>query len=277
MKAVRGEEHGTSHKVEFTWDNASVSWAEILDIVGELPIPPYLNRDTEESDLERYQTVYALKRGSVAAPTAGLHFTDIVIDNLTKKGIEIEKICLHVGAGTFLPVKSEYIVDHKMHFEPFEITKSFLLKILQSLDNKDIVAVGTTSARTLESLYYLGVQCIRNGKPGFVEQWEPYNSQFEISTKDSIEALINWMDTMELSSFKTKTGIIIVPGFKFRIINRLITNFHQPQSTLLLLISAFIGSDWRRVYEYALSNNFRFLSYGDSSILTKNSSLNVID
>jgi S-adenosylmethionine:tRNA ribosyltransferase-isomerase len=262
--------------IRFSW-NTGIPFSAVIEHCGKIPIPPYLNRDTEESDLERYQTVYALKRGSVAAPTAGLHFTDIVIDNLTKKGIEIEKICLHVGAGTFLPVKSEYIVDHKMHFEPFEITKSLLLKILQSLDNKDIVAVGTTSARTLESLYYLGVQCIRNGKPGFVEQWEPYKSQFEISTKDSIEALINWMDTMELSSFKTKTGIIIVPGFKFRIINRLITNFHQPQSTLLLLISAFIGSDWRRVYEYALSNNFRFLSYGDSSILTKNSFLNVID
>jgi len=239
-----------------------------LDICGRIPIPPYLNRDTEELDIERYQTLYARIKGSVAAPTAGLHFTDEVLQAVDNAGIERCEVCLHVGAGTFVPVKSEYIADHKMHTEPFEVTKSFLLKLSDLKECAKVIAVGTTSTRTLESLYFLGVQCIEKGEPGAVRQWEPYEKDYNYTLKESIGALIEYLERKNLEKLVARTGIIIVPSYKFRVVDVLVTNFHQPQSTLLLLISAFMGGDdWKKVYNYALDNDFRFLSYGDSSLL----------
>ena len=227
----------------------------------------YLNRDTEELDLERYQTLYARIKGSVAAPTAGLHFTEEVLEAVSAAGVEREQVCLHVGAGTFVPVKSEYISDHKMHTEPFEVTKDFLLKLRDLKDGAKVIAVGTTSTRTLESLYFLGVQCIENGAPDAVRQWEPYMKEYAYSVKGRVSALLDYMESRNMDKIVARTGIIIVPSYKFRVVDMLVTNFHQPQSTLLLLISAFIGGNWKEVYNYALDNGFRFLSYGDSSLL----------
>ena len=238
-----------------------------MDICGRIPIPPYLNRDTEELDLERYQTLYARIKGSVAAPTAGLHFTEEVLEAVSAAGVERGQVCLHVGAGTFVPVKSEYISDHKMHTEPFEVTKDFLLKLRDLKDGAKVIAVGTTSTRTLESLYFLGVQCIENGAPDAVRQWEPYMKEYAYSVKESVSALLDYMESRNMDKIVARTGIIIVPSYKFRVVDMLVTNFHQPQSTLLLLISAFIGGNWKEVYNYALDNGFRFLSYGDSSLL----------
>ncbi len=267
--------------VEFSWQGTA-SFSEVLDICGRIPIPPYLNRETEQSDVERYQTLYAQIKGSVAAPTAGLHFTDKVLEDIRKKGIEEVSVCLHVGAGTFIPVKSEYISGHKMHTEPVSVGRELLVKLLEYKRNGKIIAVGTTSTRTLESLYYFGVHCIENGEPGMVEQWEPYAENEHsndvngstgglvhgISAEDSLQAIINYMDKSGLSTLDARTGIIIVPGYRYKVVDILITNFHQPQSTLLLLISAFVGEEhWRKIYRYALDNDFRFLSYGDSSLL----------
>ncbi len=261
----KGDNNGSV--VKFKWDSGC-SFSEVLDICGRIPIPPYLNRDTEALDYERYQTLYARIKGSVAAPTAGLHFTDRVFSGLKDKNVDVENVCLHVGAGTFVPVKSEYISDHKMHTEPFEVTKSFLLKLRDLKDGQKVISVGTTSTRTLESLYFLGVQCIENGEPGAVEQWEPYRKEYNYTLKESVGAIIEYMERNNLTKLVARTGIIIVPSYKFRVVDILVTNFHQPQSTLLLLISAFIGeSKWKDVYNYALERDFRFLSYGDSSLL----------
>lgn len=261
---------GQDNLVRFTWSGGD-SFSRVLEMCGKIPIPPYLNRDMESIDYERYQTLYAKYRGSVAAPTAGLHFTSDVFDGLDKKGIEREEICLHVGAGTFLPVKSAYIADHKMHSEPFSISINTLKAIYNSIDNKNIVAVGTTSVRTLESLYYEGVRALKATPelwvPGPIDQWEPYNCKEEIAPKDAIGALIEYLELRGERNFFTKTSIIIVPSYRFHIVDQLITNFHQPNSTLLLLIAAFIGEDWRDIYRYALEHDFRFLSYGDSSLL----------
>ena len=260
----KGDNNGSV--VKFKWDG-DLSFSEVLDICGRIPIPPYLNRDTEALDIERYQTLYAKIKGSVAAPTAGLHFTDEVLEKVRNSGIETAQVCLHVGAGTFVPVKSEYIADHKMHTEPFEVTKEFLIKIRDLKEDAKVIAVGTTSTRTLESLYFIGVQCIENGKPDAVQQWEPYKKEYNYTAKEAFDAIIRYMDHSGMEKLVARTGIIIVPSYKFRVVDVLVTNFHQPQSTLLLLISAFIGEKWKEVYKYALENGFRFLSYGDSSLL----------
>lgn len=254
---------GETGLVEFSWANGA-PFSAVLETCGSIPIPPYLNRETEAIDLERYQTLYARFRGSVAAPTAGLHFTDSVLSRIRERGIDTETVCLHVGAGTFLPVKSELVSDHPMHSEPFVVRKSFIQSII---GNKKVIAVGTTSVRTLESLYYIGVSCIETGKPASVEQWCPYTREYPYSVKESFGAIVKYLDENGLDELKCDTRIIIVPGFRFRIVDMLVTNFHQPESTLILLISAFVGGDWRTIYDYALGHGFRFLSYGDSSLL----------
>lgn len=250
--------------VEFSWKGGA-PFSRVLELCGRVPIPPYLNRETEAIDLERYQTLYAHIRGSVAAPTAGLHFTEEVLQKIKDKGIDTENVCLHVGAGTFLPVKSSRVAEHPMHQEPFVVSLSFLKDLRDN--RKKVIAVGTTSVRTLESLYYVGVSCIEKGEPEDVEQWAPYNREYQYSIEESVDGIISYLEREGLDELKVGTRIIIVPGFKFRVVDMMVTNFHQPQSTLLLLISAFVGGDWRTIYDYALSNNFRFLSYGDSSLL----------
>lgn len=272
LKAQIIEKENNSYIVEFAWEGG-IPFSKVLDDCGKVPIPPYLHRETQEIDKERYQTLYAKYRGSVAAPTAGLHFTDNVLKEIKNEGIECENVCLHVGAGTFLPVKEELVSDHIMHSEPFSITKSALEKLRDRKEGEKIISVGTTSSRTLESLYFLGVQCIeasyQKWQPLSVSQWEPYEKDYNYSTKESLQALIDYLDYHHLDTFHARTQIIIVPGYKWRVVDILITNFHQPGSTLLLLIASFIGDDWKRVYNYALSHNFRFLSYGDSSILLR--------
>lgn len=268
LKAILVDNAGNSCIVRFEWDNG-MSFSEVLAHCGRIPIPPYLKRDTQAIDLERYQTTYALREGSVAAPTAGLHFTDKEFRDIAEKGIQVMKLSLHVGAGTFLPVKSERIVDHTMHSEPFEVQIGFL-RALKAACNGPVIAVGTTSARCLESLYFLGAHCIEGQEPQSVAQWEPYREQgYDYTAEEALSALISYMEERGLDRLVSRTQIIIVPGYKFRIIDYLVTNFHQPRSTLLLLIAAFIGESWRNVYRFALDNGFRFLSYGDSSLLQK--------
>lgn len=264
LQASLVERCGETSVVEFTWADGS-PFSRVLEVCGSVPIPPYLNRDTEDVDLERYQTLYARFRGSVAAPTAGLHFTERVIEQIKARNIETETVCLHVGAGTFLPVKSSLVSEHSMHREPFVVTLQLLEKLVARTGN--IVAVGTTSVRTLESLYYIGVRCIEEGCPSDVSQWDPYTRDYAYSTEEALNAIIGYMKANGLSELKSGTRIIIVPGFRFRIVDVLVTNFHQPQSTLLLLISAFVGGDWKSIYDFALQRGFRFLSYGDSSVL----------
>ena len=255
---------GQTAEVEFRWKNG-IPFSRVLEICGNIPIPPYLNRDTEAIDLERYQTLYAKYRGSVAAPTAGLHFTERVLEDIRSRGIDIEEVCLHVGAGTFLPVKDSLVSKHHMHREPFSVRLDLLRRLRDEGDN--VTAVGTTSVRTLESLYYIGVQCIEEGRHSDVSQWEPYERDYAYSFRESIDAIISYLEGNGLDELIAGTRIIIVPGFRFRVVKTLITNFHQPQSTLLLLISAFVGGNWKPIYDYALAHGFRFLSYGDSSIL----------
>ena len=264
LKADLIERDGETSIVEFSWDDGA-PFSRVLEICGSIPIPPYLNRDTEDIDLERYQTLYARYRGSVAAPTAGLHFTEKVLESIKSRNVDIETVCLHVGAGTFLPVKSSLVSEHTMHREPFVVTLAFLEKLLAKTGK--VVAVGTTSVRTLESLYYMGVKCIENGKPSDVNQWEPYERTYEYSLEESLKALVEFMNVNSLKDLQLGTRIIIVPGYNFKVVDILVTNFHQPQSTLLLLISAFVKGDWKNIYDFALSHDFRFLSYGDSSIL----------
>ena len=264
LKADLIERDGETSIVEFSWDDGA-PFSRVLEICGSIPIPPYLNRDTEDIDLERYQTLYARFRGSVAAPTAGLHFTENVLQAIREKGISTETVCLHVGAGTFLPVKTSMVSEHKMHREPFVITLEFVEKLLNRTGK--VVAVGTTSVRTLESLYYLGVKCIEKGRPEDIEQWDPYCNEYTYSLDEALTAIAEYMRREGMKDIQVGTSIIIVPGYRFKVVDVLVTNFHQPQSTLLLLISAFVGGDWKSIYDYALANEFRFLSYGDSSIL----------
>ena len=264
LKADLIERNGETSIVEFSWDNGA-PFSKVLEICGSVPIPPYLNRDTEDIDLERYQTLYARFRGSVAAPTAGLHFTESVLDAIRARDIETQTVCLHVGAGTFLPVKSSLVSEHIMHREPFVVTLSFLDKLISKKGK--LVAVGTTSVRTLESLYYIGVKCIEKGMPEDVTQWEPYQKEYSYTITDALSALAGYMRANSLTELQLGTSIIIVPGYEFKLVDILVTNFHQPQSTLLLLISAFVKGNWKAIYDFALANDFRFLSYGDSSIL----------
>ena len=264
LKADLVERQGETSIVEFSWEGG-LPFSKVLEIGGSIPIPPYLNRGTEDVDLERYQTLYARFRGSVAAPTAGLHFTENVLNSIRSKGIETETVCLHVGAGTFLPVKSSLVSEHTMHREPFVVTLAFLEKLLAKTGK--LVAVGTTSVRTLESLYYIGVKCIETGAPADVQQWDPYSREYEYTLEESLSALVKYMKENGLKDLQLGTRIIIVPGYQFKVVDVLVTNFHQPQSTLLLLISAFVKGDWHKIYDFALANDFRFLSYGDSSVL----------
>lgn len=269
LTASYRHERGASHWIDFSWDDSNTTFAELLDQVGELPIPPYLNRETEESDKTTYQTVYSKIKGSVAAPTAGLHFTDEVLRSVDAHGIERDEVTLHVGAGTFKPVKSEEIIDHEMHTEFISVHRSTLEKILRHDIN--VIAVGTTSVRTLESLYYMGVKLSHNPDLSeeqlHVSQWEPYDTVPTLSPTESLQNIIHWLDRNGINTLHSSTQIIIAPGYEYKIVKLLITNFHQPQSTLLLLVSAFVHDDWRSIYDYALAHDFRFLSYGDSSLL----------
>ena len=271
LTVERKGEHGTSQLIEFSWDNATVSFAEIIDAVGELPIPPYLNRKTEESDKVTYQTVYSKIKGSVAAPTAGLHFTDSVLKAIDMHGIERDEVTLHVGAGTFNPVKSSTIGGHEMHTEYICVHRHTLEKLLKH--DASAIAVGTTSVRTLESLYYIGLKLHYNPTLEehmlHVTQWEPYSTPADkiIPASVAIEEVLHFLDANGLNALHTSTQIIIAPGYDYKIVKMLVTNFHQPQSTLLLLVSAFVHGDWHKIYDYALGHDFRFLSYGDSSLL----------
>ena len=269
LSAEKLETIGNTHKVKFTWDNNKYNFADILEAIGELPIPPYLHRNTEESDKKTYQTVYSKIKGSVAAPTAGLHFTPEVFSELNDKNISCGELTLHVGAGTFQPVKSELIAQHTMHTELIQVEKSLIQKIL---NHKDLlIAVGTTSVRTLESLYFIGATLESNPEATTEElavtQWQPYNQEYTISRDKALQNIIDYLDKSKSERLITSTQIMIAPGYNFKIVKGIVTNFHQPQSTLLLLISAFLNGDWKRVYDYALNNDFRFLSYGDSSLL----------
>lgn len=269
LTATRGACHGTSHWVDFTWNNDEVTFADILEVFGELPIPPYLNRETQESDKETYQTVYSKIKGSVAAPTAGLHFTQRVLDSLAEKGVDLEEVTLHVGAGTFKPVKSEEIEGHEMHTEYISINRRTIEKLLAH--QGEAIAVGTTSVRTLESSYYIGTTISQHPDASqeelHVKQWQPYETSSSLSTIEALQQILNYMERHQLETLHTSTQIIIAPGYEYKIVKKMITNFHQPQSTLLLLVSAFVKGNWKSIYDYALSHDFRFLSYGDSSLL----------
>ncbi len=266
FRATRIAAEGNASSVRFAWDNSAVTFSEIIENAGVTPIPPYLNRETEDIDTTRYQTVYSEHKGSVAAPTAGLHFTESILDKLRNDGHQLVNLTLHVGAGTFKPVQTKDIKSHEMHTEHIVVERSAIEAIANT--REQIVAVGTTSVRTLESLYWLGVkliagQSIDNG----LGQWEAYNLPQDIAKEEALDALLHFMTKRNLSVLQNMTQIMIVPGYRFRIINALITNFHQPHSTLLLLIGAFVGPEWKKIYDYALAHEFRFLSYGDSSIL----------
>jgi S-adenosylmethionine:tRNA ribosyltransferase-isomerase len=263
LRAYKEQVLGNTFAVRFAWDEENVSFAEILDAAGELPIPPYLNRKTEESDLKTYQTVYSRIKGSVAAPTAGLHFTQKVLADLRSRGIETDEVTLHVGAGTFLPVKTADANEHTMHTEIIAVPCATIAHIQANLGH--IVAVGTTSMRTLESLYFIGC----HPDNATVSQFEPYEKEYSLSVYDALQAILDYLDATRQQTLHAETQIMIKPGYTFKLVNQLITNFHQPQSTLLLLVSAFVGGDWHTIYNYALSHDFRFLSYGDSSILTR--------
>ena len=272
LTAERGACHGTSHWVDFRWNNPEITFADILEVFGELPIPPYLNRETQESDKETYQTVYSKIKGSVAAPTAGLHFTPRVLDALRKKGVELEELTLHVGAGTFKPVKSEEIEGHEMHTEYISVSRNTLEKLIAH--EGKAVAVGTTSVRTLESLYHICVTLLNSPDATeeelHVKQWQPYELTPEmasVSPVDALQAIVAYLNRHNMETLHTSTQIIIAPGYEYKIVKAIVTNFHQPQSTLLLLVSAFLRGDWRKIYDYALAHDFRFLSYGDSSLL----------
>jgi S-adenosylmethionine:tRNA ribosyltransferase-isomerase len=274
LLAEKGQQIGNTFEVHFSWDDGEISFAEILDAVGELPIPPYLNRKTEESDKTTYQTVYSRIKGSVAAPTAGLHFTNEVLDGLRAKGVQTAEVTLHVGAGTFQPVKVANANEHTMHTEIIAVPRDTITTLMDNLGH--IVAVGTTSMRTLESLYFIGEQL--HATPNYstlhdatlsVAQFAPYTREYTLSTHEALQAIVDYLDATGQDVLHAETQIMIKPGYQFHVVDQLITNFHQPKSTLLLLVSAFVGGDWHTIYDYALANNFRFLSYGDSSILTR--------
>ena len=277
LTAEKFESKNGYYMVNFVWDNKNISWRDIMNISGNVPLPPYINRKPNKSDEERYQTIFANSDGSVAAPTASLHFTEQTLEKLKEKNIKFEFLTLHVGAGTFKPVTSENVSEHKMHQETFFITKKFIENLYNHSGR--VIPVGTTSMRTLESMYWLGVKlagtplqtetCDYNNGNIFVPQWIPYNNIIKLSPKEALKNILNYMAINSLDILEGETEIIIVPGYEFKFTDALITNFHQPGSTLLLLVAALIGEDWRNVYKYAIENKFRFLSYGDSSILFK--------
>ena len=269
LSAEKVQSYGETHQVRFSWDGG-FSFAEVLDAAGELPIPPYLHRKTEESDLKTYQTVYSKIKGSVAAPTAGLHFTPEVLADLDAKGFGREELTLHVGAGTFKPVKSETIEGHEMHTEYISVRRSTIERVMQNFGK--IIAVGTTSVRTLESLYYIGVTLATHpdatSEELVVRQWMPYeDANNRLTPPEALQNILDYLDKHQLNTLITATQIIIAPGYEFKVVKGIVTNFHQPKSTLLLLISAFVKGDWKNIYDYALGHDFRFLSYGDSSLL----------
>lgn len=269
LSATREECRGTSHWIDFEWNDDTLTFADVLEAVGELPIPPYLNRDTQESDKETYQTVYSKIKGSVAAPTAGLHFTERVLKALDERGIDREELTLHVGAGTFKPVKSEEIEGHEMHTEYISVNKRTIEKLIAH--GGKTVAVGTTSVRTLESLYYIGILILQNPEANqnelHVKQWMPYEPHPALTPVESLQHILDYLNRHDMEALHTSTQIIIAPGYEYKIVKKIVTNFHQPQSTLLLLVSAFVKGDWKKIYDYALDHDFRFLSYGDSSLL----------
>lgn len=270
LKAEKKQSHGDTHLIEFSWDYPSFTFADLLESAGILPIPPYLHRETEESDKQTYQTVYSRVKGSVAAPTAGLHFTPEVLSGLEAKGFGLEELTLHVGAGTFKPVKTETIEEHEMHTEFISVNRSTIERVKANLGK--VIAVGTTSVRTLESLYYIGAVLAVNpeatSEEMVVKQWTPYAEEtLPVPVEEALQHILDYLDRKNTDVLITATQIMIAPGYKFKVVRGVITNFHQPQSTLLLLISAFVKGNWKPVYEYALENDFRFLSYGDSSLL----------
>lgn len=267
--AERGLPHGNAHEVCFTWDAPEVTFASLLDHAGELPIPPYLNRETEESDKTTYQTVYSKIEGSVAAPTAGLHFTPEVLEALENRGIPRLELTLHVGAGTFKPVKSETLEGHEMHTEYISVGRDLIDTLAHT--SRRVIAVGTTSVRTLESLYYIGKRLAAEPDAApqslVVSQWQPYDGSAEIEPREALRHIVDYLDSHGMTRLVTATQIIIAPGYRYHIVQGMVTNFHQPQSTLLLLVSAFVDGRWHEIYDYALGHGFRFLSYGDSSLL----------
>lgn len=270
VSATRKGPHGaTSFEIEFSWNDPDVTFADLLDAIGEIPIPPYLNRQSEESDKTDYQTVYSKINGSVACPTAGLHFTDEVLADLDRHAIDREEVTLHVGAGTFKPVKSEEIEGHEMHSEYIVVHRRTIEKLIAH-DGKAI-AVGTTSVRTLESLYYIGVKLATNPEATeeelHIDQWMPYDHDYKLTVLEALHNILDYLDRNHTDALHTSTQIIIAPGYKYKIVKIMVTNFHQPQSTLLLLVSAFVKGDWRKIYDYALAHDFRFLSYGDACLL----------
>jgi len=276
LAATRGEQRGNAWEIAFDWDGGTggeqCTFADVLDAIGEIPIPPYLNRGTEESDSTDYQTVYSHIDGSVAAPTAGLHFTDEVLAECDRRGIRRREITLHVGAGTFQPVKSEHIGDHPMHYEFISVPRDVIMDIIDAPG--PIIAVGTTSVRTLESLYYIGQILEENPDADeeslTVTQWMPYTTPCRISTEKALRNIVDYLDRHHADTYMGSTQLMIAPGFQYRVVSGMITNFHQPQSTLLLLVAAFVGNDqWRVMYDYAMEHGFRFLSYGDAQLLLR--------
>ncbi|MDX5437108.1 MAG: S-adenosylmethionine:tRNA ribosyltransferase-isomerase, partial [Pontibacter sp.] len=270
LSAEREQQVEGHFLIKFTWTPKDLTFAEVLEQCGKLPLPPYLNRELTQEDHTRYQTIYANQQGAVAAPTAGLHFTDKVMDSLKQQSIDTAYLTLHVGAGTFKPVKADTMENHEMHAEQIFVSKVFLENLLQHLGNP-IIPVGTTSMRSLESIYWLGASILDNPNLPIqdlhVTQWQAYENNELPSAKEAVEALVRYLDNNKAEYLHASTQIIIAPGYTFRICNGLVTNFHQPESTLLLLVSALIGDDWRKVYQHAMENNYRFLSYGDSSLL----------
>lgn len=270
--------------LQFSWNDKSFAFSEIIEAAGLLPLPPYIKRDATDIDNKTYNTVYAKEEGSVAAPTAGLHFTEDVFNDLQSKKINIDYVTLHVGAGTFKPVKADVMKDHLMHSEWLSIPLELVLKIKSIASKKPVIAVGTTATRSLESIYWWGVNLLQNPNlfesNFFINQWDPYTSNFLLlpSVEESLTEVIRWMKCKNISSIEGFTQIIIAPGYEYKIVDAIITNFHQPQSTLLLLVAALVGEEWKKIYNYALENNFRFLSYGDSSILfNRKSSFNILE
>jgi S-adenosylmethionine:tRNA ribosyltransferase-isomerase len=273
LSASKIEPVNDQWKIRLSWNNAALNFAEILELFGNIPLPPYMKRNEETEDGIRYQTVYAEREGSVAAPTAGLHFTNEVLEKIQLRNIKRADVTLHVGAGTFKPVKSELMKDHDMHREQIFFTRDLVLDLLNHL-NTGVTAVGTTAMRTLESIYWFGKQLVveagtyRNSV--FVSQWEPYDSTVDVPVSVALRTVADWMQENNLSEVSGYTQIMIAPGYRFKIVSSLITNFHQPESTLLLLVAAFTGEDFRKIYDHALNNDYRFLSYGDSSLLYRN-------
>ncbi|HUX56150.1 MAG TPA: S-adenosylmethionine:tRNA ribosyltransferase-isomerase [Bacteroidales bacterium] len=271
LTAEKVQPEGEAWRIRFTWNCQKISFSEVIEATGHTPLPPYIDREDEEADNIRYQTIFSRIKGSVAAPTAGLHFTDTVLEKLKEKGIKSVEVTLHVGAGTFKPVKSKIISDHEMHCEHFFVTAETIGVLLEN--HGKIIPVGTTSVRTLESLYWLGVKILRD-PPGYwselsLGQWEAFDMETNITVRESMEALLNLLREQNVSYLHASTNIMIIPGYDFRMINGMITNFHQPGSTLLLLISAWVGKRWQEIYFFALENGFRFLSYGDCSLLLR--------